>query len=146
MYCCTALWCNSVVFKRAIEINFDLTWLDLTIHPNQHSTIRPQPNHIVTKTKLYCLLERWHWNTNEDGAVFTPEKRLQTSRILELYKISQIKKETNEVQTEWSLSGYRERMAQTKTAAMITETVFTVLAERAGNRGTFLTALWLLSH
>ncbi len=27
--CCTALWCNSVAFKRAIEINFDLTWLDL---------------------------------------------------------------------------------------------------------------------
>ncbi len=28
--CCTALWCNSVAFKRAIEINFDLTWTILS--------------------------------------------------------------------------------------------------------------------
>ncbi len=33
-------------------------------------------------------------------------------------KSSQIKKDTNKIQTEWSLSGYRERTAQTKMTAM----------------------------
>ncbi len=63
------------------------------------------------------------------------------SEYLSCVKDSQIKKDTNKVQTERSLSGYRERMTQTKMAATRTESVFTVLAERGGNRGTFLTAL-----
>ncbi len=122
-----------------------LLQLVLKLHPNQHSTIRP--NHITQLQKQnYIAYWKDATKTKEDGAVFTPEKRLQTSRIPELYKISQIKKDTNEVQTERSLSGYRERTTQTKMAATRTETVFTVLAERAGNRGTFLTALWLLSQ
>ncbi len=108
-----------------------LLQLVLKLHPNQHTTIRP--NQITHLQKQHYIA---YW-TDATKIQKKMELYLQLKReykpaeYLSCVKDHKLRK-TNKVQTERSL---------TKMAATRTETVFTVLAERAGNRGTFLTAL-----
>ncbi len=84
--------------EPAEERTFDSWYSNYTQPAQQH-----HPAHQITQLQKQHYIVYWKDATKiqkKDGAVFNAEKRLQTSRIPELCKISQIKKDTNEVHTE----------------------------------------------
>ncbi len=122
-----------------------LLQLVLTLHPNQHSTIRPNQ---ITQLQKQNDIAYWKDATKiqKKMELYLHLKRdYKPAEYLSCIKDHKLRKTL----TKYRLSDHClaiERGRHRQRWQPREQRLLTVLAERAGNRGTFLTALWLLSQ
>ncbi len=89
-------------------------------HYTQTSTAQSGPNNIHSyKNNTTLPIEKMPLKYKRRwSCIYTWKETTNQQNTWAECKSSQIKKDTNKIQTEWSLSGYRERTAQTKMTAM----------------------------
>ncbi len=120
--------------------------LTSTSTSGQSPDLLSQPNYKQTERQIHSLLERYHQKSKQNGLLFSPEPTVHGGRIPEHRIRAKTQTDSDQIQTERTWSGSRNRPPQTDLDAQRGQTLLALLTGRSRDRATLSAPLGKIKH